>query len=133
MRRQREKCFTENDLLVNNEVDMNYITNSLKDKACFITDYYGIILYVNKEWENICKYDKYHAIGKTCKLLHGEKTNIVTCNNFLNELYLDNKASMKNINYNGKKELMNVEIKSNKILHAYDRSNSYFFSTIKII
>ena len=53
MRRQREKCFTESDYLGDNEVDMNYIVECLKNKACFITDYYGIILYVNKEWENL--------------------------------------------------------------------------------
>lgn len=133
MRRQRQNCFTESDFLENNEVDIDYIIECLKNKACFITDYYGNILYVNKEWENIYKYDKYYAIGKTCKILHGEKTDETIFNNYLNKLYLDNKSIMININYNGKKQLMNVEINSNKILYAYDRNNSYFFSTIKII
>lgn len=150
-RRKRLECMTENNdnkysyyqnnynlinnLINMNKKDMDYFRKINNNKASFITNKEGQILYVNDLWCKLCKFNTTDVIGHKFTIVQGRETNYEKCRKFCKELYTTGKSSMENINYDYEGNIMKVRITCRKIESELylDNELPYFIGTTTLI
>lgn len=85
----------------------------------FITNYNGLIQYVNNIWCNLCGFLPEEVVGGCFCKFQGEKTNKKNIIDFCNSLYRDGSGQMEIVNYTKERKELLLKIYSEKIQYTH--------------
>ena len=109
------KKFFFDELFAYDFIKVKELLNIHENRACFVTNNFGHIYFVNKKWCQLCEYDKEDVIGHNLNILQGTKTDKKKVYDFLERLKKQDKTNMEIINYSKSKKELNLYVEAHKL------------------
>ena len=123
----RNKTNIDIHSLANSPYESMIITISDHERAIMILNENKEIINVSPGWEDLCMYKSYEIIGKTPKILQGERTNRDKIRTFTDQIEVAGEAQTIIINYKKDNttfynQLLGVKIKPKYDYHYLDKN-----------